>query len=303
MGATASNPAPSGTDVMHVVDGRSAPLEVKLRSVRELFLIEAQRVAHLQRDLQTSRAEALYKDTLLSEAADYVRGVAPFQPLQYVFVVTYGRSGSTLMQGVLNSIDGVLCRGENADLLRGLRDSVASLKYSQGMAPTNPEHPWFGAESLSLSTYLSDLRGAVVRQLLGDRSPDGLRYLGFKEIRYFEHLEHDLEDYLEFVTDLFPGARFIHHTREHSAVAKSEWWREFETEALLSQLKEFDDRVRAFCEKRSADHVLATSYERLLADPEETYRSVGALFGLDVEAKRIHEVLSREHSYRTSTQR
>ena len=33
--------------------------------------------------------------------------------LDYVFVMTYGRSGSTLLMGILNSIPGWLLRGEN----------------------------------------------------------------------------------------------------------------------------------------------------------------------------------------------
>ena len=40
----------------------------------------------------------------------------------YVFVMTYGRSGSTLLMGLLNTIPGYLIRGENDDALRFLFD-------------------------------------------------------------------------------------------------------------------------------------------------------------------------------------
>ena len=40
--------------------------------------------------------------------------------LGYIFIVTYGRSGSTLLQGILNSIPGYLVRGENRQALRHL---------------------------------------------------------------------------------------------------------------------------------------------------------------------------------------
>ena len=33
-----------------------------------------------------------------------------------ILIITYGRSGSTLLQGILNSISGVLVRGENANM-------------------------------------------------------------------------------------------------------------------------------------------------------------------------------------------
>ena len=42
--------------------------------------------------------------------------------LGYVFVMTYGRSGSTLLMGLLNTIPGYLIRGENDDALRFLHD-------------------------------------------------------------------------------------------------------------------------------------------------------------------------------------
>ena len=38
----------------------------------------------------------------------------------FVFVVTYGRSGSTLLQNVLNTIPGYCIRGENANTLAHL---------------------------------------------------------------------------------------------------------------------------------------------------------------------------------------
>ena len=44
------------------------------------------------------------------------------QGLGYVFVMTYGRSGSTLLMGLLNTIPGYLVRGENDDALRYLYD-------------------------------------------------------------------------------------------------------------------------------------------------------------------------------------
>ena len=40
--------------------------------------------------------------------------------MDHVFVMTYGRSGSTLLMGILNSIPGWLLRGENRHAMRHL---------------------------------------------------------------------------------------------------------------------------------------------------------------------------------------
>ena len=44
-----------------------------------------------------------------------------------VFVITYGRSGSTLMQGILNSIDGFHIKGENNGFVFKLFESYQLL--------------------------------------------------------------------------------------------------------------------------------------------------------------------------------
>ena len=48
--------------------------------------------------------------------------MTPVRDLDHVFVMTYGRSGSTLLMGILNSIPGWLLRGENRHAMRHLYD-------------------------------------------------------------------------------------------------------------------------------------------------------------------------------------
>ncbi|HEY9292796.1 MAG TPA: hypothetical protein VIP98_16060, partial [Microlunatus sp.] len=83
--------------------------------------------------------------------------------LGYLFVVTYGRSGSTLLQGILNSIPGYLVRGENRSVLRHL------YKYQQGLdrdrsllyrpeQPLPTTHAWFGMDLFSSDDSLRHLR-------------------------------------------------------------------------------------------------------------------------------------------------
>ncbi|MHB1068086.1 MAG: hypothetical protein ACYC2Z_11785 [Candidatus Nanopelagicales bacterium] len=40
--------------------------------------------------------------------------------LRFVTVVTYGRTGSTVIQAALNALPGVVVRGENYAAMRGL---------------------------------------------------------------------------------------------------------------------------------------------------------------------------------------
>ena len=71
------------------------------------------------------------------------------EDLQYLFVVTYGRSGSTLLMGVFqHTLPGYLVRGENRDALHHLFLFDQTMRTeSNGARSCNlrqPTHPFFG---------------------------------------------------------------------------------------------------------------------------------------------------------------
>jgi len=125
--ATVDDPAPGVTGAEHAADGRSASLEAELRSVRELFLIEAQRVAHLQRDLVVARAEALQKGALLKETAE--RSEIVRQNLVQTYQADAARLSAELENRLAEAAQ--IRKGILADLDRGNR-IVHSLRRSLG---------------------------------------------------------------------------------------------------------------------------------------------------------------------------
>ncbi|MFM7273926.1 MAG: hypothetical protein ACKO4A_08725, partial [Gammaproteobacteria bacterium] len=138
----------------------------------------------------------------------------------HVLIVTYGRTGSTLLQGVLNSIDGCLVRGENFQFCRGLHAAHAALQRAKrefgGPGDCgDPSRPWFGAAEFDARRFLDDARRLVINQLCPD--PGAYRCIGFKEIRYLEtdrepgHPATDrrLREYLWFLVALFRNPAII----------------------------------------------------------------------------------------------
>ena len=78
--------------------------------------------------------------------------------LQYVTVVTYGRTGSTAVQAALNSLPGVLVRGENYAAMRGLHDYVQSIAETADRHHAGkPTHPWFGSARLRPAEVVDSL--------------------------------------------------------------------------------------------------------------------------------------------------
>lgn len=182
----------------------------------------------------------------------------PQPPEGHVFIVTYGRSGSTLLQNVLNDIPGYLIRGENDNLLFHLarawmvgRDSPEIVRRREAMAQgaqPDPRYgtqidPWFGAELINPAELGRRLAQVFVNQVLKP-GPD-TRVTGFKEIRFHLAGEH-MERYLDFMLNFFPNARIVFNTRNLAAVKQSGWWKTYSDEAFLAEVGDADRRFRAY---------------------------------------------------------
>ncbi len=144
--------------------------------------------------------------------------------LSYVFVMTYGRSGSTLLMGLLNTLPGYLIRGENDDALRFLHDfhttCVARSQHWPVDRVRRRTDAFYGIGDFPPALSLADIRKLALDTLL--RPKPETRVTGFKEIRWWRH--DDLPAYVAWLREVFPGARFLVNTRNHADVLQSKWW-------------------------------------------------------------------------------
>lgn len=146
--------------------------------------------------------------------------------MRFVTVVTYGRTGSTVLQAALNALPGVVVRGENYSALRGLHQYVQSLAETADRHHAGkPTHPWFGSARLDPRAVLEDLRAHVLRTVLRPKADTA--WIGFKEVRYEpgHFADYDvLLDYLLFLDKLFPGMAYVLNVRDPQTAARSGWW-------------------------------------------------------------------------------
>ena len=187
----------------------------------------------------------------------------------YVFIVTYGRSGSTLLQNLLNAIEGYCIRGENANALFHLMQSWHAIETAppiRGMrksqAPSAGDHPWYGAEMIRAEHYGRALANFFVREVL--KPGEGVRVCGFKEIRFHAHPKMFLP-YLNFIHRFFPAARFVFNTRDHAAVARSGWWADMDPDTVKAQLVAAEDLFERFRALRP-DCTIRLHYDDYVAD-------------------------------------
>jgi hypothetical protein len=213
--------------------------------------------------------------------------------LQFLFIMTYGRSGSTLLQGLLNAIPGYLIRGENRDAVyhlyrfhRTCTDEARRVARKDGRRrPVT--HPFFGIDAFPADRSLEQVRELVTRTLL--RPDPGTRVAGFKEIRWYQV---DLAEYVAFLREVFPGARFLVNTRDHEAVLASAFWQDKPRDGRLQRAEKAILDVAA--DLGSAAH--RVHYDDYVEDPGR----LAAMFdwlGEPFDEARVREVMSVRHSY------
>ncbi len=216
--------------------------------------------------------------------------------LRYVVVVTYGRSGSTLLQGILSSTPGVMIRGENGGLLLDLyRLHTTATGHRDRLArptPLPPEHPWWGIDGYRDATAFRAFRTLMLETVL--RPEPGARTVGFKEIDWIrEDMPGALPGVLAFTRNVFPGVRFVLNTRNLDDVARSKWWagRPDALDRLRAMEQEYVDALAVF-----GDDVYRVHYDDYVADPI-VLRGLFAWLDLDFDEERVRAVMAVRHSY------
>jgi hypothetical protein len=129
----------------------------------------------------------------------------------FVFIVTYARSGSTILQKIIANIPGCHFNGENCDALAGLYASFRSTcvaRDDQGREPRKSTgDPWRGAHLINPHRYNQRLATVFVDEIL-QPSPSAW-LIGFKEVRYFDYGDK-LPGYLDYIRMTFTPALLIY---------------------------------------------------------------------------------------------
>jgi hypothetical protein len=211
-------------------------------------------------------------------------------PYRYVFVVAYARSGSTLLQKILASIDGFHVTGENADALAGLFFSYQSAyqaRHEQGTEPrTDPGDPWRGADRIDPEHYAKTLGQAFVEEILQPSAR--ARMIGFKEVRYFDRLDV-LDEYLDFIRLAFAPALLVLNRRDPAAVAASGWWKNYPRATMIAEIERFDTLAAAYAAKHP-DATVTLDYDVYSRDAA-ALRPLFARLGVPFDLRSVQRIM------------
>lgn len=209
-----------------------------------------------------------------------------------IFIVTYGRSGSTLLQSVLQSIPGAHIRGENGGALEGLFRASSALRQAHkqhGIEPHPADHPWHGMSEVRVSGFERRLAQAFVTDVL--RPPEDARWIGFKEVRYIQ-MGTQLPDFLNFCRRVFHNPFFVFNSRNIEDVAKSGWWATQPLDEVRFKLKRSDEIFARYAGNNPdvSHHVV---YEEMLANPGAMLRPLFDKLDEPYDAARVAQIMGK----------
>lgn len=212
----------------------------------------------------------------------------------FIFILTYSRSGSTLLQGILNEIPGAHIRGENQAALRGIYQSWLAAGDARARVKidvSTPRHAWYGAERIDQDLLGRSLVEAFIRSVLAPTPHATL--IGFKEIRYYERMCPDIAAEMDFMRRFFPRAGFIVNTRNLDDTIESAARHGHGVTA--DEIRASDRRLRNVAAAGRSD-IFHVHYDDYVADPRRLlplYDFLGAPFDL----ASIRRTLSVRHSF------
>lgn len=215
--------------------------------------------------------------------------------LEFLTIVTFGRSGSTALQAVLNAHPQTVIRGENYLAMRGLQAYVQALAAAASRHHSGrPDHPWFGTARLDARAAREGARRMFIDDVLRPR-PDTV-WSGYKEVRYETGYFPDpdsLLDHLLFVASFLPGVRFLINIRSAEPAVASGWWPDNPRAAevvrdTIGNLRSVGEDLRSIL---GQGRVVSVDYEQWSVEPS-TLCSALTSIGFPVNAAVVRQTLA-----------
>ena len=209
---------------------------------------------------------------------------------RFVFIVTYGRSGSTVLMRLLNSLDGYHIKGENWNTLFPLYRSFQLISHAhlhKGTDGPSSDNPWYGADQLDPNRYAQRLADVFVDEVI--QPPADAQVIGFKEIRYFQTFG-EIDQFLGFMQQFFTPAKFIFNSRPLDQVVQSQWWATMDEQEVRRRIGAMDDKFQEYAQTHS-DHAIHMDFGTWVNNPD-AFQSLMDFLGEPFDKDKVARVLN-----------
>lgn len=215
---------------------------------------------------------------------------------EHLLIITYGRSGSTLLMSILNTIEGVLIAGENYNICLHLYRAYKSLLKAKQHNGNTPKHPFYMSNFYEPEKFLKDAYMLIKNQII--RNEQNIKCWRFKEIRYTQNAlkDENLEEYLNFLKCLFPNCAFLFLTRNHDEVCKSGFWKKSNPDIVKNLLLNFEKSVNIYY-SNNKDYCYIIDYNDSITLSDNFRTLFESFLETTYNEKIIKEKLAIPHSY------
>jgi hypothetical protein len=190
---------------------------------------------------------------------------------RFVFVVTYGRSGSTLTQGMLNTLPRTLVRGENNLYLLPIFRAYNGLETFKnkfgGPGAAKASSAFYGLREVDLDAFAASVRQLVQQQLLGDVAVSNVDRLGFKEVLWHRIKPKEWSDFFGFMDLAFDEPLYVLNRRDVAMTSTSGFWQKKEPGVAEQQISRVR-RLQDFLRDSRADRCVDTQFEAMTSDDQ-----------------------------------
>ena len=133
----------------------------------------------------------------------------------FILVVSYGRTGSTLLKEILNTDPKAEIQGENGMALRGLMDVYESLVSADSQKRDDPTSPWHTHVDVPCAVENMELliEGALFRR------PDSIK--GFKDVGYRKMQIEDIRSFIGMFATIYDLTVIANFRQDKRALMES----------------------------------------------------------------------------------
>jgi hypothetical protein len=189
---------------------------------------------------------------------------------RYVFVVAYGRSGSTLVQGLLNMLPRTVVAGENDLYILHLYRAMASvrefLREHRRHGIWEPTYAFYRLGRNKRGPFLQAMNDVVTAGIVGRDDPASYDVVGFKEVKWFRIEPEETEGFFAAMDKAFPDVRYILNTRDPEQTVQSGFWSRVDKDEALATI-ERTATIQDYLRQSRPERTLDVPYEDLV-DPE-----------------------------------
>ena len=149
----------------------------------------------------------------------------------YFVVLSYPRTGSTVIQRLINTDKSSICVGEKPMTINHLYDFYASIESSKFDIPnlfpeidlSDDRNPLFNANAVDMPLLLNAIKGMYEQFVL---CPRDFTNIGWKENFISSYADGKLADeQIHFIRSMFPGVKFVLNVRNPEKCAESMIWK------------------------------------------------------------------------------